>query len=220
MTIVKATHISELIPGTMESVEAQRTTLSLPPKNRQWLARNIGLKTAHNQKLVELEGALWEFCAGLSRAPLSGHLLVVYGENGTGKTHGARSVVRWARRSNIQFMPEPNVSQSLCARTEFWSWPELLDALKNGGWDIVADLIESSLLVLDDLGAGHDPTMVGTDKLCQILSRRERKWTLITTNITPTHWESKFDRRIASRFFRNSTIVDLSGVPDYSSVCA
>jgi len=168
--------------------------------------------------LVEFERAVWNFCAGVSRDPVCGGLLVVYGANGTGKTHCARAVSRWARRSTIQFMPAPNVVQWLSARTEFWSWPELLDALKNGGWQIVTDLTECALLVLDDLGAGHDPSKVGTDKLCQILSRRERKWSFITTNIAPDSWESEFDRRIASRFFRNSSIVDLSGVPDYSSL--
>lgn len=29
--------------------------------------------------------------------------------------------------------------------------------------------------------------------------------------------EAKFDRRVASRFFRNSTHVDLSDVPDFST---
>jgi hypothetical protein len=44
-------------------------------------------------------------------------------------------------------------------------------------------------LIIDDLGAGHDPSGVGTDKLCQVLSRREEMWTLITTNIMPVAWQ-------------------------------
>jgi len=72
-------------------------------------------------------------------------------------------------------------------------------------------------LVIDELGGGHDPSGVGVDKLCQILSRRENMWTLITTNITASAWESKFDRRVASRFFRNSVHVDLGDVPDFST---
>lgn len=149
---------------------------------------------------------------------MRGRLVVVYGENGTGKTHCAKAIRNWARKSNIQFMRAPNVVWNLGVRTEFWSWPELLDHFKNGGWEIVEDLMDCALLILDDLGAGHDPTMVGVDKLCQILTRREFRWTWITTNIAPDSWDARFDRRIASRFFRNATIVDLSGVPDYSSL--
>jgi hypothetical protein len=32
----------------------------------------------------------------------------------------------------------------------------------------------------------------------------------------PENWEQVFDRKITSRFFRNSIIIDLTGVPDYS----
>ena len=99
----------------------------------------------------------------------------------------------------------------------YWSWPQLLDTFKNGGWDVVEDMFSTSVLIIDDLGAGHDPSGVGTDKLCQVLSKRERMWTLITTNITMDHWKDQFDQRVASRFIRGSTIVDLSSVPDHHS---
>jgi len=55
------------------------------------------------------------------------------------------------------------------------------------------------------------------DKLCQILSLREKRWTLVTTNVKPSEWVEKFDLRTASRFTRSSTIIDLSGVPEYEA---
>jgi len=100
----------------------------------------------------------------------------------------------------------------------YWHWPELLDNFKNGGWDVVEDLFSAPVLILDELGGGHDPSEVGVDKLCQVLTRREFKWTLITTNISPENWEQQFDKRVASRLLRNSTIIDLSDVPDYSTI--
>jgi hypothetical protein len=55
------------------------------------------------------------------------------------------------------------------------------------------------------------------EKLYLILERRVAKWTVITTNVPPESWESKFERRIASRFLRNARHVSLADVPDYNS---
>ena len=118
-------------------------------------------------------------------------------------------------RCHVQYVDTPNVINVLSANTVMWSWPELLDAFKNGDWSIVESLKDCALLILDELGGGHDPSFVGVDKLCQVLSRRENKWTIVTTNIPPASWPEKFDLRIASRLMGNSTLVDLSGVPDY-----
>lgn len=105
-------------------------------------------------------------------------------------------------------------------RCGYYYWPQFLDQLKEGQWDLVQDAIAVPVLILDELGGGHDPSRVGVDKLCQILSKREGMWTMITTNISPSSWEETFDRRIASRFFRSSEIVDLTQVPDFSLVNA
>lgn len=213
----------QIIDGLKESAAIQSmTTQRQQPLDRNWLDSRLKLKTNHHPKLQELEREIWHFWYDLSKEFVTpgclkvGRLLVIYGENGTGKTHCAQAVCRWARRSSIQYMAQVNHISLLSANTRFWSWPELLDEFKNGNWDIVQDLNECALLVLDELGGGHDPSGVGTDKLCQILSRRESKWTIVTTNIIPSGWEEKFDRRITSRLFRNSVIVDLTGVPDFS----
>jgi DNA replication protein DnaC len=150
--------------------------------------------------------------------PMRGRMLLFFGENGAGKTHVAKAVHRWVCSvgHGKTWFPTPGVCTAL--QSLFWHWPALLDELKGGSWDLVADCMNVPCLIIDELGGGHDPTGVGTDKLCQILSRREHMWTLITTNITADAWEAKFDRRVASRFFRNSTHVDLSDVPDYATV--
>lgn len=142
--------------------------------------------------------------------------MVICGENGTGKTHVAKSILRWVHAvgHGKEWMTKPGELSRLSAI--YWHWPALIDSLKDGNWDLTKDCIDTPCLILDELGGGHDPSGVGVDKLCQILSRREFKWTLITTNIVPPFWEEKFDRRIASRFFRNSTVVDLGDVPDFS----
>lgn len=148
--------------------------------------------------------------------PLGGRLLLLHGENGTGKTHCARAVRRWVNHvgPSKQFMRRENHVESLSAL--YWHFPDFVDTLKAGGWDVVEDLFTAPVVILDEIGGEHDPSRIGVDKLCQVLSRREKMWTVITTNILTAHWEEKFDRRIASRFYRNSVTVNLEDVPDYN----
>jgi DNA replication protein DnaC len=49
-----------------------------------------------------------------------------------------------------------------------------------------------------------------------VLSRREQQFTVITTNIAPDNWNTRFDIRIADRLMRNTNVVDLSGVPSFA----
>lgn len=158
------------------------------------------------------------FCGEMWREPTKGRMLVLAGENGSGKTHCAKAVRNWVQAVGYgnQFIERENhISHLDCL---FWHWPGLLDTFKGGGWDVVRDMMETHCLILDELGGGHDPSRVGVDKLCQVLSRREQMWTLVTTNFLPDAWEQAFDRRVSSRLMRNSTLIDLSDVPDFSTI--
>ena len=94
----------------------------------------------------------------------------------------------------------------------------MIDGFKRGEWDVIEESVDLALLVLDDIGAEHDPSGIGKEKLYYLLERRECKFTVLTTNVPPSQWELKFERRIASRFLRNCTVIDLSDVPDYGTV--
>lgn len=147
--------------------------------------------------------------------PREGRLLLAYGTNGNSKTHVFKAIKHWFNtvcRSNY-FVERENVVRMPYG--QFWDFPSLLDRLKEGEWNIIDELKSCELLCLDEAGGAHDPSKIGVEKFGQILSARERKWTYIAMNIAPESWEQAFDKRVASRFFRNSTIVDLSNVPDY-----
>ncbi len=104
----------------------------------------------------------------------------------------------------------------------FSRWAETVDDFKKdeklGRAGILPELMDADLLLLDDVGADDDPWKVGVNKLCQILNRRETKFTVITTNFPPDQWPQRFDTRIADRLLRNSEVVDLFGVPSYAMV--
>ena len=210
---------SEVIRGWKESADLRQTSEPslIDTKKRvkpEWLKKWLRLENRH-PRIQKVEKEVGEFCRDVWESPGHGRLLVLYGDNGTGKTHCAKAVHRWIGHvgHTKQWVEQTGVISSL--KSLMWFWPEFLDALKNGQWDITADCLATPVLILDEVGGDHDPSKVGADKLCQILSRRENRWTLLTTNVKPEAWAERFDERIASRLARNSRIVNLEGVPDF-----
>jgi DNA replication protein DnaC len=142
---------------------------------------------------------------------------LIYGENGTGKSHASKAVYYWANRIAMNI---PLIDAETGVRTAdaiMVNWPTVVDGFKRNDWDL-DDLYNCALLVIDDIGAEHDPSRVGIEKLYTLLERRINRWTLITTNVSPDQWEFKFERRIADRLCRNCQHVDLSQVPSFASV--
>lgn len=99
----------------------------------------------------------------------------------------------------------------------FVAWPEAAAQFGEKNYSVVQDAIGNELVILDDIGAENDPWKICADKLCQILTRREQMFSIVTTNVQPADWTEKFDGRIHDRLLRNSVVVDLTGVPSYST---
>lgn len=174
-----------------------------------WQQKHLRLE-AHHPKIQELADAASNMAKWFANAERVTHPvnLVICGNSGTGKTHTAFSLYRWAR----------NYSGRVGAVVDCFSWPEACESIAEGFYGVVHDMIAADFLVLDDIGAETDKYKSGImlDKLCQVLSRREQEFTVITTNIGMENWESKLDVRVTDRLIRNSVVVDLSGVPSYS----
>lgn len=101
-------------------------------------------------------------------------------------------------------------------RSHYERWPEAADSLRAGKTGFVEDCMNSDFLYLDDVGAEKDRFKEAADKLCQVLSRREARFNVISTNIHPEKWSEQFDFRISDRFFRNSVIIDFTGVDSFA----
>lgn len=143
-------------------------------------------------------------------------LVVLCGEPGCGKTRLLEKMVTWARRESFGLWERGVHKKPLSVMSV--RWPVVCDGFKEGLYGILDDLMRDDFVAIDDIGAEHDPSQNATDKLCQVLSRRECKFTLITTNIAPAQWGQRFDARVADRLLRRSTVVDMSEVPSFATL--
>jgi DNA replication protein DnaC len=202
---------------------AQRKLASVKcPSKSAWQAKWLAL-SCHCPQLEELGNAAEGFCARWVANDVSLSLLLLMGKPDCGKTHVARKIDIFCRASAL-YIFEKGKGKGKAWPAEkvpsviYMSWPEVTDQMKTGYYGMVEDMVGTDMLVLDDVGAEHDPSKNAVNKLCQILTRRERRFTVITTNLVPTAWGEMLDPRIASRFLRNSVVVDLFNVPEYSLV--
>lgn len=95
-------------------------------------------------------------------------------------------------------------------------WPALADEFREKNLSVLPDLFETDFILLDDVGAEDDPFKIAADKLCQVLTRRARKFTVITSNKRVEDYAT-IDPRISDRLLRNhSKIMDLKNVPSFA----
>lgn len=221
---------SDQILATLESLRVRLTTvkpsraLSASEKKQRrekWMAKWLPMEITHPDLNTARE-SLCTYCAELAASPARGRTLVIFGENGSGKTKLVKQVADWMKHY-AAYMPlvnRPDLEDSQGVAWQIYAnWPTVIDEFqKRKEIAIVDDMMIASLVVLDDIGAEHDPSGYGKGQLYMVLTRREFKWNLITTNFPPKEWYEKFERRIASRLFRNAEHIDLSKVPDFSTI--
>ena len=118
-------------------------------------------------------------------------------------------------RKRGQFYIEPRTGAQCVRQWAYWGEDELARDLRDGNHRLVDDLSSVWLLVLDDLGFSNDNTGFITSCLGEILNRRARKWTFITTNLSTKEWAQR-DPRIASRLMRDENKVIPFTCKDYA----
>ena len=189
------------------------------PFNTPWQAKFLQMNCIH-PKLQEAATAIEHFCHRWIMGNHDQSILVLVGYPGCGKTHLLKAVERFSR--GAQSLAHKKRSErvrdvlSKVPSVMYAFWPAMAGELSKGRDWPLQDATDADLLLWDDLGAENDPWKNIADGACQILSRRERKFTVVTTNIKPDQWPERFDERISDRLFRNSVIVDLSEVPSYA----
>lgn len=167
-------------------------------------------------EIQEMADEAERFCARWFRNEPKPSLLILVGGFGSGKTHTAKSIFRFCSVASMAAMETGKWGDDHIPSAVYFPWPESSTEFAQSNFSMVQDAIKYDLIVLDDVGAENDPWKICADKLCQILSRREKKFTVLTTNVSPVKWTERFDGRINDRLMRNSIIVDISHVPSYS----
>ncbi len=136
--------------------------------------------------------------------------LTLCGTNGNGKTH-------CAKRCWQAIVADHRQEFAGCLyNRQIIHWPSFVQDLRGGdGYGMLRDLRSWPYLVIDEMGGERDTTGFSAEQIATLLCCRVGRWTLITTNLSIDAVE-KFDRRIASRMFRNGGIVVECLAQDYS----
>lgn len=143
-------------------------------------------------------------------------LLVLAGHSGTAKSHTALRLWDYCERAAYNsFEAGSWVNPLHVPSILFLRWPEVCTGFDANEYGALNDAMESDCLFIDDIGSENDPWKKHADKLCQILTRRERKFTAVTTNVGAANWSAAFDKRIADRLLRNSDVVELRETKSY-----
>lgn len=169
--------------------------------------------------IQEMADLAESFCGRWFRRRMRSHWQIVVGPPGCGKTHVLRKIGHWVRAASQSAWEGEWRGKSLPSAIEI-DWltiasPEKCD--DRSFEDIIRDVDESSLVLLDDIGTETDQyrTGVPVQRLCHLLNRCEQKWMWINTNISPSHWSSKWDNRVEDRLLGGTVYTNTA--PSYRS---
>ncbi len=185
------------------------------PSNIEAWAKWADFQTFGDPQLVTMVEAVASFVTDM-KADKPPRFLSLLGTSGAGKTKLAKRVWRWFSKCGRYYNPIKGCDASMVRTGQFCDWRDLIESMMDTKDFSTMDLCQDCFLVLDDIGAKRDKSGFGADKLDTVLAARsERKWTLITSNLSVAELAA-IDSRIASRLCRGGSVVVEVNVPDYS----
>lgn len=222
---VTGKHISKLIQAKFpqsasatENLELHAPTSLLMAKKRSESLRNAKLPELqlgkNGNELEEMKAAVVEFSRTFlyrDKRTLESRKVILTGPYGVGKTHVMRRLLNWATTVDWEALAV-NWSYTPCIRWRSFS-------------DYVVDVdrrdaaARSDMLFVDDLGAETDryKTGEGNEALRMLLDKRQdRGWTMMSTNVKPALWSTRWDGRVKDRMFRGWTVVSLWNTPSWN----
>lgn len=132
------------------------------------------------------------------------------GKSGTGKTFLAKLVYE----AMFELRPNLRSHKTLISGCQWAFWPNICNKLRNREWWLLDTLSDANLCFIDEVCCEYDPSGMLREKLCEILSRRVGKWTLLTSNLTLAKL-GEIDLRIPSRMIRGNSVVVEMDCQDY-----
>lgn len=186
----------------------ERTSMQTPMQTTQKNDLFPKFLTHRDPVLEEMKRAAFAFCADVFRGNPK-HWLSFVGSSGTGKTMLAGEMTAWAGRTIL------NDHAHLKSGVMRFFWPRLLSGLRDQQYYLLQDIIMANWVMIDEVIIEHDPSGYAKDKLCEILSSRVGKWTVLTSNLSLERL-GELDTRIPSRMVRDGSKVIDCTTTDYA----
>lgn len=147
-----------------------------------------------------------------------GQGVVISGSAGCGKTHVARAIYRFTQSFSVDlgFVRKPKMGELIWS--SLWvDWPNIAETDDESNFrDMQHELSQATFVVIDDVGSESDrfKNGVSSSRLRRILSFLQRKWVVMTTNLSHEEFMDCYDARVADRQ-RGFQWMVMGDVPSY-----
>ena len=143
-----------------------------------------------------------------------GTWMVVTGPTGIGKTHALRHAKAFLANHAVDFWSNKLWPSIPC--TLFATWSRIVSFERVDWENWLYDLRSAQMIFLDDVGSETDKFKTGepAERFRIVLEICEKRFLLVSMNVSPTLWTSAWDSRVNSRLHR-AVCLDLTHAPDF-----
>ncbi len=164
--------------------------------------------------------ACFEFCEAMAMGTREPYWLSLLGTSGAGKTMLARKIGVFFNRY-LDMMIDDSQSDAghrILRRGGVLEWFRCVDKMvADRDYGFLKQARKDWFLALDDIAAEHKAHReLSSSKLYDILCARERRFTVITANLSVAEIGAGLDTRIGSRLLRHGAVVVDVDVPDFN----
>lgn len=186
--------------------EPQRSPSIKPPTFQEF-------KTFNEIGLIRMLDQARQF-AFSAREPLfpNPYWISFCGTNGGGKTFLANIIF-----NQLRTLPNLALHFTLISGVMKIHWPTLVPKLYNREMWRLEDATDANLLLVDEIACSADNRGIEREWLWRLLSGRQHKWTIITSNHSLQQIAEQIDARVASRMIRDGSVVVEVNTVDFSN---
>lgn len=158
------------------------------------------------------------WCAAVRANDRTSPLLVLAGVFGCGKSEVLRRAHAFIKAIYMDVWPGAWSGPISTAFVEFPRFVEQVAEKKND--EYFEDVADADVAFIDDIGAEEDRFRSGIPAriLGDLLGARERKFTLLTTNVEPGSWSQRWDPRVDDRLIRRNAVTCNLYDPEHAAV--